>query len=506
MSVGNSFGCALLSGGGIQCWGTNSSGQLGNNSTATASTPVPVSGISSGVVQIVTGQSHACALMSNGTVQCWGSNSYGQISPGNAQQFLTPTTVAGISSATQIAAGAEHTCALLSSGQIECWGGNPYGQIGVGDLTTVRSKATTNSFFSSGVTSATIGGSMGYHVCAIQNGGALSWGSNSNGQLGNGTTTDSAFPVPVSGMTSGVTAVSAGDSHTCAVQAGTVNCWGANFSGQLGDGTTTQRNSSVPVSGLSGSVTQLSAGSSFTCALLGLGGVQCWGYNYDGELGNGTTNSSATTSPVNVSGLNGVTQIVSGSSHTCALLNTGQVQCWGYNYNGQLGNNSTLNSSVPVTVSGLSGVVRITAGSAHTCALLTNGSIQCWGSNYSGELGNGSTSQSNVPVAVAGLASGKLAVDLTGGGSHTCALFQDGSVQCWGSDTSGQIGDATVDSNPRLAPVSVPGLASGVLNIVASQANTCAVTTSGNLLCWGDNTNNQADSFSTTTPRLVCGP
>ncbi len=184
-------------------------------------------------------------------------------------------------------------------------------------------------------------------------GGAFCWGWNSYGQLGDGTTTNRSTPVPVTGLSSGVVSLAAGSGHTCAVTTGgAARCWGWNSYGQLGDGTTTNRSTPVPVTGLPSGVASLAAGSGHTCAVTTGGAAKCWGWNSYGQLGDGTTTNRST--PVPVTGLPPeVASLAAGSGHTCAVTTGGTAKCWGYNFNGQLGDRTTTNRSTPVPVTGL---------------------------------------------------------------------------------------------------------------------------------------------------------
>jgi alpha-tubulin suppressor-like RCC1 family protein len=354
ISAGYYYACALLSSGAVKCWGSNLYGQLGDGSTANATartTPVDVSTLSSGVTAIAAGRYHACALLSTGAVKCWGQNTYGQLGDGSTTQSLTPVSVPDLSSGViAIAAGERHTCAVLNTGAVKCWG------------------------------------------------------NNDNGQLGDGSTTQSLTPVSVPDLSSGVTAIAAGRYHACAVlNTGAVKCWGWNLYGQLGDGSTTQSLTPVSVPSLSSGVTAIAAGERHTCALLSTGAVKCWGYNDNGQLGDGSAASvTPRTTPVSVSTLSsGVTAISTGSYHTCALLSTGAAKCWGANTSGRLGDGSNTASLTPVSVSTLStGVIAIAAGAIHTCAVLNTGAVKCWGNNAYGQLGDGSITQSFTPVGV----------------------------------------------------------------------------------------------------------
>ncbi|WP_238613356.1 RCC1 repeat-containing protein [Candidatus Oscillochloris fontis] len=503
IAAGDYHTCALTTSGGVSCWGNNESGQLGNGITIQRRTPVQVAGLSSGVAAIAAGDYHTCALTTDGGVTCWGSNGYGQLGDGTTIQRSIPTAVNGLSSGVAaITAGGSHTCALTTGGAVSCWGRNWNGQLGDG-TTDQRSIPTAVHGLSSEVAAITAGGS---HTCALTTGGAVTcWGANWSGQLGDGTTDERSTLVDVVGLSSGVAAIAAGDDHTCAITTGgAVSCWGRNGYSQLGDETTTQQSTPVVVKGLSSSVAAIAAGDDHTCAMTTVGGVACWGRNWSGQLGDGTTTQRST--PVNVEGLSsGVAAIAAGDDHTCALSTSGGVTCWGNNESGQLGDGTTTQRSTPVNVEGLSsGVAAITAGGSHTCALTDDGGVTCWGANGSGQLGDGTTTQRSTPVDVAGLSSGVVAI--TAGGSHTCALTTDGGVTCWGANWYGQLGDGT--TTQRRTPVNVAGLSSGVAAIAAGDNHTCALTTGGAVLCWGRNAEDQLGDGTRTnhsTPVQVEG-
>jgi len=292
----------------------------------------------------------------------------------------------------------------------------------------------------------------------------------------------------VAGAGASTPQITTGDSHTCALlEDKTVRCWGSNADGRLGDGTTTNRLNPVQVlasgstqgTDVLGGVTQIATGNTHTCALLEDKTVRCWGSNASGRLGDGTTTNRLNPVQVLASGstqgtdvLGGVTQIATGNTHTCALLEDKTVRCWGSNASGRLGDGTTTNRLNPVQVlaSGstqgtdvLGGVTQIATGSSHTCALLEDKTVRCWGSNGSGLLGDGTTTDRLNPVQV--LASGSTqGTDVLGGvtqiatgGTHTCALLEDKTVRCWGFNVDGQLGDGTTAR--RLNPVQV--LASG---------------------------------------------
>ena len=368
-----------------------------------------------------------------------------------AGALISQPRTARATSTSTISAGYDHTCALdAAGGGLKCWGRNSYGQLGEGTTTQRHTPADV-----SGLTSGVVAVSTGFeHSCALTTtGGVTCWGANSEGQLGDGTTTDRHTPVDVAGLTSGVAAVSSGGNHTCALTtAGGLKCWGDNFAGKVGDGTTTDRHTPADVAGLTSGVAAVGAGGNHTCALTTAGGVKCWGRNNYGQLGDGTTTDRHT--PVDVSGLtSGVAAIGAGGNYqTCAVTTAGGLKCWGKNDFGQLGDGTLTTRPTPVDVSGLtSGVAAVSAGAFHTCALATTGGLKCWGRNDFGQLGDATTTDRHTPVDVSGLTSG--VGEASGGLFYTCALTIAGEARCWGRNINGQLGDGT--TTERHTPVDV---------------------------------------------------
>ena len=367
------------------------------------------------VIQITAGKDHTCALLNSGAVRCWGFGGQGRLGYGNSDSIgdnETPASAGDVDvggTVVQIAAGESYTCAVLATGAVRCWGSGGFSNLGY---------ATTTD-------------------------------------IGDDETPATAGDVDVGDPGDVVTQIALGTFHTCALlNAGTVRCWGAGGLGRLGSG----NNGSILNAALAvdvdvgGTVTQITTGKSHTCALLDTGAVRCWGYGIGGRLGYGNTDdigdseAPATAGDVNVGGM--VTQITAGQDHTCALLDTGAVRCWGLGANGRLGYGTTTNigddetpaSAGDVDVGGM--VVQIAAGTAHTCALLATGAVRCWGAGGNGRLGYGNSvtiGDNETPASAGNVDVGGTVAQIVAG-SHTCALMDTGAVRCWGSGTNGKLG------------------------------------------------------------------
>ncbi len=376
LAAGGSTACAMVSGGGVKCWGANDAGQVGDGTTDARSAPTAVSGLASGVNAIDVGSYHACALMDGGGVKCWGSNDSGQLGDGTMDNRSTPVDVAGLANpVTAISAGGYHTCAV--AGGVVCWGGNFYGQLGDGSFDDAVAPVAA-----AGLESGVSALAAGYdHNCALTSaGGVKCWGDGYEGEFGNGLFTEVPDLVDVSGLATGVTGIASGGIHTCAVlDTGRVQCWGGNPFGQLGDGA----NNSHPIPAIVETITDtfgfVDGGSSHSCGLTTGGGVKCWGLNEDGQLGNGA--NTYRTVPTDVIGLDaGISALSVGAYHTCALTTEGGVKCWGWNWDGELGDDTFDSRNTPGDVTGLtSGVAAISAGGFHTCALTTGGGVNAGG-------------------------------------------------------------------------------------------------------------------------------
>ncbi len=506
LAAGRDFTCAVMSNSGVKCWGNNEHGQLGNGLRVNTNHPVAVTGLAD-VTAITAGWGHVCALTRGGGVKCWGYNANGELGNGKNTDSNKPVDVQGLASGVAaIDSGDDHTCAVMESGGLKCWGINTYGQLA--DWTkTSRTVPVDSPWFGGGV--ADVAAGWGHTCVRTTEAWAKCWGNNEYGQLGFGKLTDIHLPAEdVVNLSAKILDVTADGGQTCALIAGGgAYCWGNNRYGQLGDGTFQKQYAPVPVAGLGSGVVRLEAGWNHTCAVVGGGELRCWGWNYFGQLGDGTALNRNT--PARVQFLtDGTKEIALGWGHSCVLTELGMAKCWGANASGQLGDGTWTDSKVPLTVLDLiyeapatktprpthtatlaptvaasSVFVSLSAGINHTCGVTASGGVMCWGDNSSGELGDGTKTKRTAPVDVVGLPDAAVAV--AAGGYYSCALTESGEVLCWGKNEFGQLGQGTT-SDSRI-PVRVTGLPAGIRGIDAGYNHTCALTPSAEVMCWGQN-------------------
>ncbi|QDK41566.1 hypothetical protein DOM21_08890 [Bacteriovorax stolpii] len=379
---------------------------------------------------------------------------------------------ASLESTSQLVAGGSHTCILLANGRMRCWGLNYSGQLGV----------------------------------------------NGNQNIGN-IHKPKAFPY----VSRGVSKIAAGLSHTCSITSGAVRCWGLNVSGQLGNGTLTNTNTPGGIINLNGEIiSQIATGSAHTCALTASGKVRCWGDNTYGQLG--YANITALKLPGGYLDMAGsgagsgiVTQIVAGNFHTCALLNTMEVRCWGRGAEGQLGRGNTDNVGddenpgavdiVKFDTANSNKAMQVTAGANHTCALTINGNVRCWGLNDVGQLGQGYTvniGDDEEPSLIDDVnLGGAKVINLSSGlSNHTCAILTNGKFYCWGGNSSGQLGYGnTINVGDDEIPYDVNevSISDTAVQVMTGTSHTCALFSTKGVRCWGLGSDGQLGYGNTTT-------
>ncbi len=470
--------CAIRSGG-LQCWGNNDDGQLGDGTKISRAYPAWVTGLGPGtnVTDVSMGYHHVCAVQA-GVVKCWGQKFFIE------DDQLQPAILDGLAgTASQVAVGYYHACALVDAG-VHCWGRGESGALGDGKKSdSVLPVAVTGLGPGSGVSAITAGTESS---CALVGGGVRCWGANSVGQLGNGSTDTAYEPTTVTGLapnaaSPSIVALDAGGYHACAVQTtGEVLCWGHGSDGQLGDGkddysslspvTVLAAGSSVAISGM----TSISAGQYHTCAGNQANGViLCWGEGDFGKLGSGSkTDQSKAAAIIFFNDLSG---IAAGHNGSCAQSTTETIHCWGLNDSGQLGLGFSSHTSLPAEIPDFGPASILAGGRFHTCALAA-GTPYCWGRNTF----LADQQDEAAPALVQGLPDATTFSRITSGGFHSCALSTTQVLYCWGHNGEGQLGIDSLDQASD--PAQVPG---AFIRADAGPEHSCAVTNQGKIRCWG---------------------
>jgi len=401
---------------GVRSWEFNLNSQTTFSFSVLISAEAPSQGgLGISLTSIDLGDAHSCGLTAGGQAYCWGFNEQGQLGDGTLTTRGTPTAVdqSGVAGGSflSIVAGATHSCGLTAGGQAYCWGSNWGGQLGDGTTTDRDIPTSVDQSVGGGVSFASISAGPGNYTCGLTSGGqAYCWGENPNGQLGDGTYESRSIPTAVDqSMGGGVSSISAGVLHTCALtSAGEAYCWGMNFAGGLGDGTLDGRPTPAAVDQSVGggvSFASISAGSLQTCALTAGGTAYCWGANWTGQLGDGTTTNRTTPTAVDQTEAGSFASVWVGN-HSCGRNSGGEVYCWGFNGSGQLGDGTVDSRTTPTLVNQGAviggGLASISIAQSHSCGLTSGGQAYCWGRNDSGQLGDGTTTDRLLPTRVAG--------------------------------------------------------------------------------------------------------
>jgi alpha-tubulin suppressor-like RCC1 family protein len=461
MSVGHLYTLALDDKGRVWAWGDNGSGQLGDGTTTRRQTPIVTKDLRD-VVAVAAGDSHSLALKSDGTVWAWGSRGYGQLGDGenSIHPRTTPVQVSGLGGVVAISVKGNTSLALKSDGTVWAWGTNWEGQLGNGTLVYYRATPGQVVGLDGVVSIAASGG----HSLAVKSDGTLwGWGSNFLGMLDGGTPGTHRTPVRLHGFEQ-VVSVSTG-SHSLVLKSdGTVWAWGENMKGELGDGTTDAQKTPVQVVGLGG-VAAVATRKGSSLALKSDGTVWVWG------------NDSLRPTPV--SGLEDVVAIATGTHHTLALKPDGTL--WGWGSHSMLATGMKTYHPTPVPTSQLGEVKAMAVGAVHSAALKPDGTVWAWGSNTSGQLGDGTATARATPGQVAGLNGG---VGLAAGLEHTVVAKDDGTVWSWGDNVYGQLGDGT--RLRQRTPVQVTGVSGGVA-VAAGKHHSLALKSDGTVWAWGAN-------------------
>ncbi|HOW29171.1 MAG TPA: hypothetical protein PK685_00640 [archaeon] len=339
-----------------------------------------------------------------------------------------------------------------------------------------------------------------HHACVVLATGKVKcWGRNDNGQLGDGTIAQKKIPIEVLDINSGV-AITAGDLHTCVVlSSGEIKCFGDNPYGQLGNQNTTDSNFPVTVLGINNAI-KVSGGCWHTCALLNTGEINCWGANTNGQLGNGTKTNSLI--PVSVIDSNNdiITNFVDvkvGCTNSCALLNNGQIMCWGNNQYGKLGDGTTTDKNTATPVLNVENAMQISIGSEYGgCLREHNGTVKCWGRNNFGQIGDGTNTDQNTPTQVLQITD---AIDIDSGNGHNCAVLSNNELKCWGQNSAGQLGDDTWVN--KSVPTTTVNLIDSK-DVVLGDEFSCVKSIYGELRCFGSNGQGQLGLGNTTASKV----
>jgi len=536
ISAGTLHTCGIEAGK-LFCWGYDSRGQLGNGSASSSHVTSPERiGSSDSWTHISTGSYHTCGI-DDGELFCWGSDFHGKVGngPESSSNVTAPERIGLSNSWTHIFAGSSHTCGI-DAGELFCWGSDFHGKVGNGSASSSNVTAPEKIGSSDDWTHISAGSS---HTCGIDTGKLFCWGSDRQGQVGNGPASSSNVIAPERiGSSDSWTHISAGG-HTCGIDDGELFCWGSDSQGQVGNGSVFSSNVTAPERiGSSDDWSDISTRDDYTCGIntgvffcwgdtswerdeitaperigssddwthisagghtcgIDTGKLFCWGSDYRGQIGNGPASYSYVSAPERIGSSDDWTHIATGSSHTCSI-DDGKLFCWGIS---NVSSNSSAHVNAPERIDSSNAWTHISAGRSHSCGI-DAGKLFCWGHDDYGQIGNGPASSSIAPEKVG--ASDDW-THISAGGYHSCGI-DDGKLFCWGRDSYAQLGNGSVSSSDVTAPERI-GSSDAWTHISSGWLHTCGID-AGKLFCWGHDDygqigNGSASSSDVTAPERI---
>ncbi len=495
ISNGYHGACGITTAGVLKCWGLNDKYQVGDTTNTNRLVPTV---IDSGTTysQVTRGIYSTCAITTAGVLKCWGFNLYGTIGDNTTTDVTVPAvTDSGTTYATLTNSLAYTMCAITTTGTLKCWGLGTAGQIGNGAsatqlLPTIVNAGTLYSQVSSGQNTS----------CGITTTGVLKcWGADRNFNIGLSVNFNYTSPQIIhSGEAFSQVIVS--DSKICALNniTNVLKCSGQRQMGQMGDGLLSQYHSFTAVPALDTYSTISLMGQYMSSGITAAGTLWTWGFgksatDYPGDA----SAQEIVSSPIQVVVGSTFTKVAKGNRHTCAIRSDQKLYCWGYNTNGNIGDGTTVNRLLPVAVDAATNYAHIAAGQFFTCGITSTGVLKCWGLNSNNQLGDGSTTQRTTPTIInSGISYKALAQTAN---STMCAITSSDVLKCWGFNNFGQVG---VGGTTNTAFPTVVDSGVSYSSVVASIGHTCGLTTTGILKCWGQNSSSQLGDGTTTDRQL----
>jgi alpha-tubulin suppressor-like RCC1 family protein len=491
ISAGNATTAGIDKYGIIWSWGFNSSGQLGNGANTAVWTPVSLAGARKTFCKINLGNGQTMAIDQYGQAWGWGFNANGLLGNGDFTAKNTPVRVYSSITFCEISAGSQHSIAVDKNKRLWGWGPYSFGQLG--NNNTITSCMTPVSVLGAAKTFCQVNGEIvsfnattfnnnSSNLAIDKNGLIWGWGQNAAGQFGDNSTINRLTPVSVAGAIKTFCAISSGGGHSLAIDKyGRVWAWGSNSNGQIGDNSTINRLTPVSIAGAIKTFCAISGGNAYSLSIDKYGRAWAWGFNNNGQLGDNSVSSRIL--PVSIAGaIKTFCAIAASNNHSIAIDKYGHVWAWGLNSGIPLGDNSTINRLTPVSVAGnRKTFCVIAAGVSCSLAIDKYGRAWAWGVNSGGQLGDNSTVSRRTPVSVAGAI--KTFCAISSGGGHSLAIDKYGRAWAWGGGATGTLGDnSTVN---RLTPVSIAGAIKTFCVIRAGSQHSLAIDKYGRAWTWG---------------------